>query len=322
MPEVSVIVPVYNVEKYLRQCLDSIVRQSLKDIEIILIDNGAADAERKIIEDYQKNDTRIKVIRFEQNQGYGKAVNTGIKKACGKYISIVESDDFIDEDMLAVLYEKINSYKADIIKSAYIYFDEIRSAVCFNDLKILQDRTFTLKEFPVLISSHPSIWSCLYSRNFLMENEIFFIEKAGTSWVDNPFQLESLYKAEKILYTDKAFYHYRNCRENSSSTLNKALKVPYRCVKDMQNIIEKYNITDSGILYNLALRIMSYIKITIDRAEISDINEIQPLVNELFEQIDNTLKDNPKYKRLRRRFYKKPLKFYFAFRRLKKIFKH
>ena len=86
MPEVSVIVPVYNVEKYLRQCLDSIVRQSLKDIEIILIDNGAADAERKIIEDYQKNDTRIKVIRFEQNQGYGKAVNTGIKKACGKYI--------------------------------------------------------------------------------------------------------------------------------------------------------------------------------------------------------------------------------------------
>lgn len=321
MPDVSVIIPVYNVEKYLRQCIDSVVKQTLHDIEIIIINNGASAAENEIITEYKQADDRIKVINFEQNQGYGKAVNTGIKTASASYISIVESDDYIDTDMYENLYYLIQKYDADIIKSAYYYFNENYSIKCFDNLNIPRDKVIRLLNCPVLISEHPSIWSCLYKRKFLTDNNIFFIERKGTSWVDNAFQLESLYKADKILYTNKAFYHYRDCRENSSSMINKALNVPYQAVNDMQNIIDKYNITDSGILYNLALRIMSYIKITVDRADFTDIKEITPMINEMFEQIEEDLRENERYKKLKKRFYNKPLELYFIFKKLKSILK-
>ena len=317
MPQVSIIIPVYHVENYLRQCIESVMNQTLKDIEIILIDNGASDIERVIIEEYEKSDNRIKVIHFEENQGYGKAVNTGIKSAAAPYVGIVESDDYIDAGMFETLYNLIDKYNADIAKSAYRAFTPEKTKERLTKLKIPTDKCFKLSEHPEFLSEHPSIWSCLYRKDFLLKNGIFFLEKQGTSWVDNPFQLESLYKASKIIFTDKIYYNYRDIRPNSSSTLKKALKVPYLSVMDMQNVIKKYNITDSGIIYNLALRIMSYIKITLDRADYSDIKEIKPLINELFEQTDESLKDNPRYKKLRRRFYRKPLAGYFIFKKLK-----
>lgn len=321
MPDISVIIPVYNVEKYLRQCLDSVVKQTLHDIEIIIINNGASAAENEIITEYKQADNRIKVINFEQNQGYGKAVNTGLKTASAPYISIVESDDYIDADMYENLYNLIKKYDADIIKSAYKAFTKNEIKIRLNNFNIPQDSCFKLTEYPVFISEHPSIWSCLYKKKFLTDNNIFFIERKGTSWVDNAFQLESLYKADKILYTNKAFYNYRDCRENSSSMLNKALKVPYQAVKDMQDVIDRYNITDSGILYNLALRVMSYIKITVDRADFADIKEITPMINEMFEQIEEDLRENERYKKLKKRFYNKPLELYFIFKKLKSILK-
>ena len=99
-PKVSVIVPVYNTKKYLPKCLDSLIAQTLKDIEIICINDASTDGSLKILQEYALRDNRIKIIDFKQNKGAGAARNTGIDTATGEYIGFVESDDFVDEHML------------------------------------------------------------------------------------------------------------------------------------------------------------------------------------------------------------------------------
>ena len=103
MPKVSVVVPIYNVEKYLRECLDSIVGQTLKDIEIICVDDGSTDRSLSILREYEQKDPRIKVIT-KPNAGYGHSMNMGLDAATGEYMGIVDSDDYILPDMYETLY--------------------------------------------------------------------------------------------------------------------------------------------------------------------------------------------------------------------------
>lgn len=107
-PKISVIVPIYKVEKYLVQCIDSILNQTLKDIEVILVDEGDRDACRFIIDHYEQNDKRVKAIH-EKNGGYGASVNKGMEIAVGEYISIIESDDFIEPTMYEEMYKKLKN---------------------------------------------------------------------------------------------------------------------------------------------------------------------------------------------------------------------
>ncbi|WP_298594683.1 glycosyltransferase [uncultured Mitsuokella sp.] len=113
MPEISVIVPVYNVEPYLKQCIESVQNQTFQDLEIILVDDGSTDGSGKICKEYEKNDQRIQVIH-KANGGLGDARNVGLDAARGEYIGFVDSDDFIDVDMYELLYKNAISHKADI----------------------------------------------------------------------------------------------------------------------------------------------------------------------------------------------------------------
>ena len=113
MAKVSVIVPVYNVEKYLKQCLDSIVDQTLEDLEIVLVDDGSVDSSGTICDEYAKKDSRIEVIH-KANGGLSDARNVGISKAKGRYIGFVDSDDYIKEDMYEILLNLIKKYDADV----------------------------------------------------------------------------------------------------------------------------------------------------------------------------------------------------------------
>ena len=117
-PKVSILVPCYNVEKYLKQCLDSIVNQTLKDIEIIVINDGSTDSTLNIIKSYAKQDKRIKIIDKE-NEGYGKSMNQGLDAATGKYIGIVESDDWADTDMFEKLVKIADENNVDVAKGNY-----------------------------------------------------------------------------------------------------------------------------------------------------------------------------------------------------------
>ena len=120
-PKVSIILPTYNVEKYFRQCLESVINQTLVDIEIIPVDDGSPDNCGKIMDEYAQKDSRIKPIH-QQNGGYGKAVNAGINAATGEYIGIIETDDWCNPDMFEKLYNQAKRMNADICKADFNYY--------------------------------------------------------------------------------------------------------------------------------------------------------------------------------------------------------
>ena len=118
--KVSIIVPVYNVEKYLRQCLDSLINQTLQEIEIICVDDGSTDNSSNILSDYAQKDSRI-IVHRQENQGLANARNAGLKLANGEYIGFLDSDDFVDIDFFEKLYQAASSDNADIARALYKY---------------------------------------------------------------------------------------------------------------------------------------------------------------------------------------------------------
>ena len=125
MVKVSVIVPVYNAERYLAQCLDSILAQTLKEIEAVCVDDGSTDGSGEILDQYSLRDQRVKVLH-RKNSGYGSAMNAGLDAACGEYIGIVESDDCILPEMYRTLYEESAAGELDVVKSdACFWYEKI-----------------------------------------------------------------------------------------------------------------------------------------------------------------------------------------------------
>ena len=216
--KVSVIVPIYNVEKYLRQCLDSIIHQTLKDIEIILIDEGDMDQCRKIIDEYEQKDERITTIH-EFNGGYGVAVNKGIQRARGQYIGIVEADDFISSNMFFDLYSLADEFNADIVKSNFYYYSSTNNIKKAD--KITKNKSYKVicaKEEPFILRIQPSIWSAIYKKEFLVKNNIKFLETRGAAYQDTSFSFKTLSLAKKIVLTPNAYLYYRI--DNQSSSVN------------------------------------------------------------------------------------------------------
>ena len=226
-PKVSVIVPIYKVEKYLVQCIDSIVNQTLKDIEIILVDEGDTDTCRFIIDHYEQTDNRVKTIH-EKNGGYGASVNKGFDIATGEYISIIESDDFIAPTMFEEMYEYAKKLDADVVKVPYYeYFDKTE----YSDEQILlcsgaklteyipQDKLFGIEEYSILCGVHPSIWAALYKTDYLKRKNIKCIEAKGAGYVDNHFRLQTLCQTNRIAWLNKPFNYYRLTNPNASVAL-------------------------------------------------------------------------------------------------------
>ena len=118
MPKVSILMPACNVENFLRECMDSVVNQTLKDIEIICLDDGSKDSTGNILDEYAAKDSRVKVIH-KPNSGYGHSMNVGLDHATGEYIGIIETDDFADTEMFEKLYITAKENNADMIKSNY-----------------------------------------------------------------------------------------------------------------------------------------------------------------------------------------------------------
>ena len=121
MDLISVIIPIYNVEQYLKECLESVINQTYRNLEIILVDDGSKDKSGKICDEYKNKDERIKVVHKE-NGGLSDARNAGMKIATGKYIQFIDSDDFIDKDMIETLYNLIIENEADISMCSNYYF--------------------------------------------------------------------------------------------------------------------------------------------------------------------------------------------------------
>lgn len=240
MTKVSIIVPVYKVEKHLEKCIDSILNQTLKDIEVILIDEGDIDKCREIIDDYEfgsKKDERIKTIH-RKNGGYGASCNRGLEIAQGDYIGIVESDDFVEPDMYENLYNLITKNNCEVAKSNwYFYWGKKNKKEKYNrfaDCKL--NEVTNAKDCKELLCIQPSVWSALYKKSFLIENNIKFLETPGGSYQDTSFTFKVMLSAKKIILTDKAYLYYR--QDNCDSSVNSKGKV--YCLNDEYQEIFNY----------------------------------------------------------------------------------
>lgn len=262
MAKLSVIIPVYNVEKYLRECLDSVVNQTLKDIEIIVLNDGSKDNCLQIINEFKNKYSNIIVID-KQNGGYGHTCNLGLSKATGDYVAILEPDDYIEPDMYETLLNRAIETNSDIAKSQY-YENYTQK---FGHLKkvmlggmIDDNEVFKLQDHPELLNSHPSIWSCIYRREFLTKHNIKFIEAKGAGWTDNLFQIQTLYFADKITFINRPLYYWRKINFDSSKDL-KDFTVPINRTLEIHNWLKDKNIADENLLVQLFKRELSYINV-------------------------------------------------------------
>lgn len=217
MPLVSIVVPVYNVEGYLSKCVKSLTEQTLKNIEIILIDDGSSDDSGEICDRLQMNDTRIKVIH-KSNGGLSSARNAGLNIATGEYIGFVDSDDDIELDMYEKLYAVAKSKNVDFVMTDYLRITrdgkhhlktaDIRAGYyCKTDIVQEIFPNLIMRECvdygPIL-----SVWNCLYRTQFLKENKISFDEKVRWS-EDNLFNSIVGYCANSFYYMQgEGLYHY------------------------------------------------------------------------------------------------------------------
>lgn len=216
--KVSVIVPVYNAEKYLVQCLDSILAQTLKEIEVVCVDDGSTDSGGEILDQYAGQDERVKVLHRE-NRGYGSAMNAGLDAASGEYVGIVESDDCILPEMYRTLYEAAVPERLDVVKSdAFFWYENIgyRRNTHPAHLNPYYDRTLGDRDRNTFFDFYMNIWTGIYRREFLMREKICFQESPGASYQDNGFWLQTLLYCKKAKWLDRAFYLYRQDNEASS----------------------------------------------------------------------------------------------------------
>lgn len=289
MPKISVIVPIYNVEKYLRKCLDSIVNQTLQDIEIICINNCSTDDSAKIVLEYMNQDARIVFINKNFNSGYSDSMNQGLKLAQGEYIAICEADDYIEYDMYEKMYAKAKEFNVDVIKSAYYAFDSKKEIVVLRDLGIVEDKVFNIYDDPIFFSQHPSIWSCLYKRDFLLMNNISFVQFNGVGWPDNVFQIEIFLKAERIVFIEKPYYHYQLFRNDSSSVLDgEKLYTSYNTSLKVHDVLLKnIKIAKKDLVYDaVAFREINYIGDLLKYTNLRTYSIISAIVKDFFSLIE------------------------------------
>ena len=216
--KLSVITPIYNVEPYLEQCLDSLAQQTLHEIEFICINDGSTDGSLEILKKYAERDQRFVVVD-KPNSGYGNTMNTGLQLAKGEWIGILESDDFANPDMFERLYTAAEREKCDIVKCNHYKFSDNTNSIfseCFP-----KDRcgcTFDphSQENWFIFHTTPSIWAGVYNREFLEKNRIKFLETPGASFQDTGFVFKGFISASSIYLMHDALIHYRIDREGSS----------------------------------------------------------------------------------------------------------
>ncbi len=291
-PLISVIMPMYNQENYIVKCLESVLNQTLRELEIIVVDDGSSDSSVSIVEKYAEKDERIVIIR-KPNSGYGNSVNRGIKHATGLYIGIVETDDFIAGDMFETLYDLTENGTVDVVKgNFYDYYehaDRAPEAIVNAERHDMPDvkEKFTIRQYPQILWGHPSVWSAIYRREFLLKNNIVLEEVKGGGWVDNPFFFETLCKAESVKWTSKPLYYYRKTSANSSSTGVVNPNLPFDRMNDNLDVIERDGFTDDVTLRYAYSRALMYANGALKECDYSNNYDlINEKAKKLFQRCD------------------------------------
>ena len=262
--KISIIIPTLNSARFIKKCVDSVLCQTLKDIEILCIDANSTDGTLEILQDYAKQDSRLRVI-VSSKKSYGYQMNLGISHAKGEYIGIVESDDFIKPQMYEILYKCAKEQDCDIVKSDILCFHGLDSSAIDSsatDSQSTQSRESRFAHTLITKRKHfygkklqfdkspksiklkttflKSAWkmnqSSIFKRDFLEQNGIRFNESAGASYQDTGFSFITTICAESMYLLNDAFYCYRT--DNDASSSNSKAKV--YCICDEYDFIEAF----------------------------------------------------------------------------------
>ena len=220
--DVSVILPSLNVVTYIRECVESVLNQTLQNVEVICVDAGSTDGTLEILREYEKSDKRIKVI-LSDKKSYGYQVNLGMKEAKGEYVAIVDTDDLISLDMYETLYNIAIERDVDFVKADYSEITQGDNGVLSKSIvpivtdKGLYNRVINVAEEQQCFQSQiTATWSGIYKRNFIEDNHISHNETRGASYQDTGFWFQTYAFAKRAYFVNQPFYMYRIDNPNSS----------------------------------------------------------------------------------------------------------
>lgn len=233
MPKVSIIIPIYNSEKYLARCLNSLISQTLEDIEVICVDSSTEDLSFRIIEEYVKTDNRIKYLKVD-NHGPGGARNVGIDIAQGEFLSFIDSDDWIDKNYYEKLYESAMRNNADIASCGIVREHKFSKE---HILKFNKEQVYEFVYEKLKVMRVPEISysvNKIYNKAFMEKNDIRYPE--DMFFEDVPFTFKSMYYSKKLVTVPKIYYHYfvnpNSILSTMSQTKEEDKSKAYKSVRD------------------------------------------------------------------------------------------
>ena len=296
---ISIIVPIYKVEKYLDRCINSILNQTFRDFELILVDDGSPDRCGDICEEYAKKDKRIKVIHKE-NGGLSDARNAGLDIATGKFIGFIDSDDFIHKDMYMILYDAIIKSKSDISQCKFKYFskeDELNKNIINDGKYEIYNNIDAIEEIIDNKNLNTNVWNKLYKRELF--NDIRFPK--GKIHEDEFVTYKVFYRAKTVSYVNKELYYYFSNDTGIMKNLNINSKFDWIEAIEERNefllsIKEKslFNKSNSYLFFNL-IKIRYNIK---KSEELKNKSQMYNLVNEKIKYSLNAISDKSSYSKL------------------------
>lgn len=278
-PKVSIVVPVYNVEKYLKRCVQSLLSQTLKEIEVILVDDGSPDKCPEICEEYVQKDSRVRVIH-KKNAGLGMACNSGLEVAIGEYVAFCDSDDWVDNTMYEALYNAAKENNAQMVFSGIRTVDERGTGKLMSvaDRYKVYNESEKIEELALdMIASPPqtkqerripmSAKIVLYERKMLIENNIRFESERRMISEDLLFNLDCLSKSKVVVEIPKVFYNYY---VNSASLTGVVRKD--RCEKYLilyNEILSRYDIKNPRFKTRVNRMLIGYVRDEIVRISLN-----------------------------------------------------
>ena len=259
MPKISIIMPSLNVRPYIEECLDSVLGQTMQEIEIFCVDAGSTDGTLEVIQKYAFMDSRIQVI-ISDKKSYGHQMNLAVDRAKGKYIGIVETDDYIVPDMFTTLYAAAKEYGVDVCRMDYARFwgdgksrEILPKHIAGNGQ---YGRIIVPAEEQEVFLNDPFNWSGIYRREYLLEKDIWHNETPGAAYQDTGFWFQSFAFADSILYLPQVGYHYR--LDNPGSSIHNPQKAFAFCDElqfvrrklEMEQIFERFKKIFYTLVFN------------------------------------------------------------------------
>lgn len=293
MMKISVIVPVYNVEKYIDKCLNSLKNQTLKDIEFIIVNDGSTDNSQKIIDKYVKIDNRFKSIK-QKNGGQGSARNIGIEIARGEYIAFVDSDDYISEKMFEQMYLSAKTNNSDVVICGD-YCVNVNGKVLRKELLNLNGKVLNKNQMVDVLFDKMAVWNKIYKKTFFNILNVKFREKKW--YEDFDFSMKILLSTDKIYVLNECLYYYLQ-REGSTmnnNNIKKNLEI-FEAFDEILSFMKKKSLYDDNICeieFIALLHIYLATNVRIICSEVDKKDKIK-YINEINQYFYNLF---PKYKK-------------------------